>query len=182
MTQATVVAEFFGGSPTLPAGVNAETGITWNREDTQTGATPIPIPVSAATNYSYLKVVQLAVTVVGTTTIVNRTVRLSPALATGLGFHWKTDTQANWAATFNQQSTSRASADNPGNNAAAIAPAGYTAITTTAVQYDNTSQSTASTGIDSTLLLGIELAVDATYGGGPGTQFLSNIILGYDES
>jgi hypothetical protein len=166
----------------LPAGVNAETGITFNREDTQIGSTPIPIPTSAGVNFSWLKVVQLAVTGTSTTTISNRTVRGSIALATGLGWHWKTDTQANWGASFNQQGGSKASADTIGTNNATAAPAGYTAITLSAAQYDNTSQATSSTGIGSALLLAIELACDATYAGGPGTATLPNIILGYDEA
>lgn len=179
---ATVQGQFFGASATLPAGVNAESGVTWNREDTQTGTTPIPIPVSAAVNFSYLKVVQVAVTATSTTTINNRTVRGSSALATGLGWHWKTDTQANWATTFNQQSGSKASGDTVGSNNATVAPSGYTAITTSSVLYDNTSQATSSTGIGSALLLGVEVAVDASYAGGAGTASLGNLILAYDEA
>jgi hypothetical protein len=179
---ATVQAQFFGASATLPAGANAETGVTFNRVDTQTGTTPVPIPTSAGVNFSYLKVLQLAVTGTSTTTITNRTARISGALATGLGMHWKTDTQANWGTTFNQQSGTKAPADTTGTNNAATAPSGYTAITTSAVQYDNTSQATSSTGIGSALLLGILMAVDATYTGGPGSASLGNVILGYDEA
>jgi hypothetical protein len=179
---AALQAQWFGASATLPAGANAETGVVWNRVDTQTGTTPIPIPTSAGVNFSYLKVLQLAVTVTSTTTISDRTVRMSASLATGLGWHWKTDTQANWGATFNQQSGTKAPADTSGTNNASTAPAGYTAITTSAVQYDNTSQSTSSTGIGTALLLGVLLAVDATYGGGPGTATLPNLVLGWDEA
>jgi len=179
---ATLQGQFFGASATLPAGVNAETGVVWNREDTQTGVTPIPIPTAAAVNYSYLKVIQLAVTGTSTTTISNRTVRMSTTLATGLGWHWKTDTQGNWGTSFNQQGGSKASTDTLGANTASSPPSGYTALTTSAVQYDNTSQSTGSTGIGSALLMGIEIAVDATYGGGPGTATLPTLILGYDEA
>lgn len=179
---ATVQAQFFGASATLPAGANAETGVTWNRVDTQTGTTPVPIPTATGTNYSYLKVLQLAVTATSTTTITNRTVRISASFATGVGMHWKTDTQANWGTTFNQQSATKATADQTSSNSAGTAPTGYTAITTSAVQYDNTSQATSSTGIGTTLLLGIELAVDSTYAGGPGSASLGNIILGYDEA
>lgn len=158
--------------------------MTWNREDTQTGLTPIPIPVTAGVNFSYLKVLQLAITVASgnTTTLLNRTVRISTTMATGLGFHWKTDTQANWGTVFNQQSVTRAPSDTVGANTAGTAPATYTAITTTSVQYDNTNQNPTIVGIDSVPLLAVLLAVDATYGGGPGTATLPNIILGYDES
>src|SRR5215831_11558250 len=156
---ATVQAQWFGNSATLPAGLNAETGVTWNRDDTQTGSTPVPIPTATGTNYSYLKVLQLAVTGTSTTTITNRTVRISSAFAAGLGMHWKTDTQANWATSYNQQAASKATADQTASNSGATAPTGYTAITTSAVQYDNTSQATSATGIGTTLLMGVELAV-----------------------
>lgn len=103
-------------------------------------------------------------------------------LATGLGWYWKTDTQANWAATFNQQSASKGAADTSGSNNATAAPAGYTAITTSPVQYDNTSQITTSTGIGTALLLGVDLGVDGTYAGGAGTASLGSLVLGYDEA
>lgn len=181
---ATVQAQWFGASASLPSGVNAETGVTWNREDTQTGLTPIPIPVSAAVNFSYLKILQLSITVASgnTTSLLNRTIRLSTTMATGLGFHWKTDTQANWGTAFNQQGGTKAPSDTIGTNNAASAPSGYTAATTSSVQYDNTNQNPTVTGIGSGPLLAVLLAVDATYTGGPGTATLPNIILGYDES
>ena len=177
-----IQAQYFGASATLPAGANAETGIVFNREDTETGTTPIPVPVPPGVNYSWLKALALAVTTTSTTTISNRTVRTSTALPTGVGLHWKTDTQANWGTTFNQTGGSKAPADTSGANTATTAPAGYTAVTTTPVQYDNTSQSSASTGIDSEMLLGLVIATDATNSLGPGTDSLGNLILGYDEA
>lgn len=188
MSAATVRAYYFGASATLPAGANCDNAdgnsVVFNRVDTQSGTTPVPIPTSAGNNYSYLKVVQLYVTVTGTTTINNRTVRISGSLASGLGMHWKTDTGANWASSFNQQSASKATADSTGANSAGTAPTGYTAVTTSAVQYDNDSIATSSTGIGTTSnhLLALELAVDASYAGGPGSASLGNIILGYDEA
>ena len=179
---ATLQAQYFGASATLPAGVNAESGVSFNIEDTQSGTTPISIPTSAAVNFSYLKVVQLAVTATSTTTISNRTIRASNAMPTGLGLHWKTDTQANWGTSFNQQSGSKAPTNTLGTNNAATAPAGYTAVTTSAVQYDNTSQPSSSLGIGSALLLALVLACDATYGGGPGATSLGSVILAYTEA
>lgn len=179
---AVVQAQYFGASASLPPGANAETGITFNREDTQNGTTPVPIPTSAGVNFSWLKALQIAVTGTSTTTISNRTVRASGTFPTGIGVHWKTDTQGNWGTTFNQTGGSKASGDTTGTNNAGSAPAGYTAVTTSAVQYDNTSQSTGSTGIGSALLLGLELAVDATYGGGAGTASLGSLVIGYDEA
>ena len=179
---ATVQAQFFSGSASLPAGANAETGITFNRADSQTGTTPVPIPVSAGVNFSFLKALALAVTATSTTTITNRTVRLSGAVATGLGIHWKTVVQASWGASLDQTSASKAPADTTGTNNAGTAPSGYTATTTSAVQFDNTSQATSSTGIGSCPLLAMLLAVDNTYAGGPGSAALGNLVLGYDEA
>ena len=179
---ATVQAQYFGASATLPAGANAETGITFNRVDTQTGTTPVPIPVTAGVNFSYLKALALAVTATSTTTISNRTVRVSGSLSAGLGLHWKTVTQANWGASLDQTSASKAPADTTGANNAGTAPSGYTATTTSAVQFDNTSQATTATGIGTVPLLATLLAVDATYAGGPGSASLGNLVLAYDEA
>ena len=182
---ATVQAQFFGAAAGLPPGVNAESGVTWNRQDTQTGTIPIPIPPAPGVNFSFLKVLQLAVT--GTQAggyIENRTVRLSGALPGGLAMHRKVDTQANWSTTFNQTAGSKAPTDTVGSNIAGTAPSGYTAITTGAVQYDNTTQATDSIGIGSAQLMGVLLAVDASYTGGPGAatpSTLGELILGYDE-
>jgi len=186
MAAAVVRASYYGASATIPAGVTAETGIVFNRVDTQTGTTPLPIPTATGVNFSYIKALALEVTTTGTTSINNRTTRMSGSLATGLGMHWKIVTQANWAtaptAGINQQSATQALADTTGANNAASAQTGYTVMTTSAVQFDNTSQATTSTGIASLPLLVIMVAVDATYAGGPGSASLGNIILGYDEA
>lgn len=180
---ATVQAQYFGGSATLPAGANAETGVSLNRADAQTSTTPIPIPTGVpAVNFSWLKVLQIAVTATSTTTITNRTVRLASAIASGLGLHWKTDTQANWATSFNQTGGSKAPADTTGTNNAGTPPAGYTALTTGAVQYDNTSQATSATGIGAALLLAILLAADQSFAGSAGANTLPNLVLGWDEA
>ena len=179
---ATVQAQYFGGSSSLPAGTNAESGITYNRVDNQTGTTPVPIPVSAGVNFSYLKALALAVTATSTTTINNRTARLSAGLATGLGLHYKAVGQANWGSQLDQTSATKAPTDTTGANNAGSPPTGYTLTTTSAVQYDNTSQTTTATGIGTQQLLATLLAVDATYVGGPGSASLGNLIMGYDEA
>jgi hypothetical protein len=179
---ATVQAQYLGASATLPVGTNAETGITYNRVDTQVGTTPVPIPTSAGVNFSYLKALALAVTGTSTTTINNRTVRLSAGLSAGLGLHWKSVAQANWGTQLDQTGGTKAPADTVGTNNAGTAPASYTATTTTATQYDNTSQATSATGIGTQALLATLLAVDASYAGGPGSASLGNLIMGYDEA
>jgi hypothetical protein len=142
----------------------------------------VPIPTSAGVNFSYLKALNLAVTSTSTTTISNRTIRLSAGLSAGLGLHWKAVTQANYGSQIDQTSATKAPADTTGTNNAATAPSGYAATTTSAVQWDNTSQSTAATGIGTVSLVATLLAVDNSYGGGPGSAALGNIILGYDEA
>jgi len=174
-------AQYFGASASLPAGANAETGITFNRADSQSGTTPVPIPVSAGVNFTYLKALALAVTATSNTKINNRTVRLSAGLASGLGMHWKTVTQANWGASLDQSTATKSPADTTGTNNANTAPGGYSVTTTSPIQFDNQDQQSSSTGIGPSVLLAMLLAVDATYAGGPGSASLGNIILGYDE-
>jgi hypothetical protein len=178
---ATLQAQYFGASATLPAGANAETGMIFNEVDSQVGVTPVLIPSVAGVNFSFLKAVELAVTVTSSTTVNNRSVRVSTAFPAGMCVHWKTVTQANWSTSLDQTGGSKAPANTLGANNASSAPSGYTAVTTSAVQYDNTSQATSATGIASLPLLALVLAVDATYGGGPGTTALGSIILGFDE-
>lgn len=80
---ATVQAQFANGAtPTL---ANAETGIKWNRDDTQTGTSaPIPIPTATGTNFSALKYLALVVTATSTTNMSNRRVAWATAPATGI--------------------------------------------------------------------------------------------------
>lgn len=166
----------------MPSGANAEGGATFNRADSLLGTTPIPIPTSAGVNFSYLKAFCLAVTATSTTTINNRTVRISAGMPTGLGLHWKTVAQASWGASLDQTSATKSPADTTGSNNAATAPAGYTAVTTSGVQWDNTSQASSSTGIGSVPLLATLLAVDASFVGGGGSSSLGTLVLGYDEA
>lgn len=155
---------------------NAEGGIKWNLADSISDtATPISIPTATGTVFSWIKNLVLAVTGTGTTNITNRTVKMSGATATGLGLFWKAVAVASYA-----QAASGTRPSSSGSNGAT--PSGYTAMTTSAVQYDNTSVATSGTGPNGSMAVCV-LGVDNSYAGGPGTnQTVPSVILSYDEA
>jgi hypothetical protein len=154
---------------------NAEGGVTFNLNDTISGTTPIAVPTSTGTVFSWIKNFVLAVTVTGTTNITNRTIKMSTSPTTGLALFWKAVAVASYvqAASGNRPASS-------GSNGAT--PAGYTAMTTSAVQYDNTSVATSSTGPNGSMATCV-MGVDNSYTGGAGSAVsLPSIILSYDEA
>src|SRR5690242_2014189 len=68
---------------------SAEGGVKWNLDDSGSGTTPIAIPTATGTNFSWPKSLVLSVTGTSTTSITNRTVKMSASLATGLALWWK---------------------------------------------------------------------------------------------
>lgn len=155
---------------------NAEGGIKFNLADSATDSTtPIQIPTATGTNFSWIKNLVLYVTATGTTTISNRKISQSGSASTGLALFWKDVAVASYAqaASGNRPTAS-------GSNGAT--PSGYTAMTTTATQYDNTSVATSSTGANGDMAV-VVLGVDNTFAGGPGSATsLPSIILTYDEA
>lgn len=146
-----------------------------SREDTKAGAAPIPVPTSAGVNYSWIKNTYLDVTVVspGAASITNRTVKQDTAAATGLRFFFKT------AASYTQADNSNRPADTSGSNTAV--PAGYTLLTTSAQQYDNTSVSSTVLGRNGLYLLFV-IAIDGSYSGSTSTNAsLPGTTVTYDE-
>lgn len=181
MTAATVRASWYGGAASEPAGVTAETGVTLNRSDTESGTTPIPIPTVTGSNYSWVQ--QLALEVTGaaspSTTLSNATIKLSGALATGLALFF-----AGNATYLNQTGGTQAPADVGTENAGApTTPASYTAVTTTAQQWDamGTASNGGSTGRKSMFVRHV-LGVASGYAGSPGSTSLGNSVLSYDEA
>jgi hypothetical protein len=175
MAAATVRADYYGASATLPAGVTAETGAAWSLDDAKSGTTAIAIPSTTGTNYSWYKYLGLDVTATGTTTLTNRTVASSATLTTGLFLYW----QATASASYTQPSSGNKPA-NSGSNGAT--PAGYTLMTTTPAQYDNTSVATSGTGLNGKLAQ-IVFGVDNTYTAGAGSAIsLGNLLIAYDEA
>lgn len=154
---------------------NVETGVTFNLADSATSTTPISIPTATGTNFSWIKNFAIAVTVTGTTNMTNRTIRMGSSPSTGLALFFKDVAQASYAqaASGNRPSSS-------GSNGAT--PAGYTAMTTSPQQWDNTSHATSSTGPNGDMCVCV-LGVDFTYAGGAGSAVsLPNIVLSYDEA
>lgn len=161
-----------GASITL---ANAEGGVTFNLADSITSTTPVSVPTSTGTNFSWIKNLVLAVTGTGTTNITNRTIAMGSSPTTGLKLHFKDVAVASYvqSASGNRPSAS-------GSNGAT--PAGYTVMTTSAQQYDNTSVATSGTGANGDLAVCV-LGVGNDYVGGAGSAIaLPNILLAYDEA
>lgn len=155
---------------------NAEGGICFDLADSATDTTtPISVPTSTGTVFSWIKNLSLAVTGTGTTSMTNRTIKQSGSASTGLALFWKDVAQASYA-----QAASGNRPASSGSNGAT--PSTYTAMTTSAQQWDNTSHSTGSTGPNGDMVV-VVLGVDNTYVGGAGTAIaLPSLLLSYDEA
>lgn len=154
---------------------NAEGGVTFNLADNITSTTPISIPTATGTNFSWIKNLALAVTGTGTTNMTNRTIKMGSSPSTGLNLWWKDVPQASYA-----QAASGNRPASSGSNGAT--PAGYTSMTTSAQQWDNTSHATSSTGPNGDMVV-VVLGCDFLYTGGAGSAVaLPSIILSYDEA
>lgn len=146
-----------------------------SREDSKAGTTPIPVPTATGVNYSWLKNTYLDVTVVSSSaaTISNRTVKQDTAAATGIRFFFKT------ASSYVQADNSNRPADTSGSNTAV--PSGYTLLSTSPTQYDNTSVSSTILGRNGLFLLFV-LAIDATSTASTSTNSsLPGTTVAYDE-
>jgi hypothetical protein len=173
MAAATCQAQ--GGTGGSVSWASAEGGIVFNRADNLTATTPVPIPTSTGTKFSWIKNLVLAVTGTGTTNITNRCIYMSGATSTGLKLWWK----ALAVASYVQAAVGNMPGDDGANGAT---PAGYTIITTSPVQYDNTSVATSGSGPNGSMVVCV-LGVDNLFTGGPGAATaLPNIILQYDEA
>lgn len=154
---------------------NAEGGIVFNLNDTINGTTPIAIPTSTGTNFSWIKNLVLYVTATGTTNMSNRNIYMASSPSTGLQLFWKAVAVASYA-----QAASGNRPASSGSNGAT--PSGYTLMTTSPVQYDNTSISTGSTGPNGSMAVCV-IGCDNTYVGGAGSAVsLPSIKLQYDEA
>jgi hypothetical protein len=154
---------------------NVEAGCKFNLADSATSTTPISIPTSTGTVFSWIKNLVLAVTATGTTNITNRRISQGSAPATGLQLFWKDVAVASYS-----QSASGNRPTASGSNGAT--PSGYTLMTTTPAQWDNTSVATSGTGPNGDLVVCV-LGVDNTFVGGPGNATaLPNIVITYDEA
>lgn len=175
MAAATLRADYYGASATFPAGSSAEGGAAWSLDDAKSGTTAIAIPGATGTNYSWYKYIGLDVTGTGTTNLTNRTVDSSGSLTTGLFFYW----QATASGSYVQPASGNKPADSGSNG---HTPAGYTLMTTSPAQYDNTSVATSGTGLNGKMIQ-IAFGVDNTYTGGAGSAISTlNLLVAYDEA
>ncbi len=180
---ATVRASYYGASAGEPAGVTAETGITFSESDAQApaaGTSPITIPAATGTDFSWIMLLALEVTATDSTTGTNFDFRRATAPSAGLEL---------WA---DNQPTYRqpASGNNPpsqGSNGAdpvptgAGSPADYAAATTSFAVYDATGASFGTTGRKGDFLECV-LAVDNLFLGGGGQAAFPDIEIQYDEA
>lgn len=172
---ATVQANYYSGA-SEGTGATAETGIKYNKEDTQTGTTPVTKPNIASTAYSWLKSLALRVTAGGgSTSISNRKIRIATALAAGLTLFFK-----DGGATYAQSTSGNAPADNGTTNDAT--PATFTAMTTTFQSWDAASAAAVNSARNGNLVL-TAAGVSNLYVGGAGNAItLPNIEMQYDEA
>jgi hypothetical protein len=154
---------------------DAETGGCWSREDSLAGTTPVPIPTSTGTNFSWIKNFVLWVSVTGTTNISNRRINQSGATPTGVQYFW----QAVAVASYVQASSGSKPTDSGSNGAT---PAGYTLTTTSTAVYDSSSVASSSTGPNGQMAVSV-LGVDNSYSGGASTSTtVPSLIFSYDEA
>jgi len=180
MAAAVVRMSWYGGSSTEPSGVTAETGVTLNRSDAQTGTTAVPVPTTTGSNYSWVQQLALEVTTAASrsTTLSNATARLSAGAATGSAGFFKGK-----ATYINQTGGTGGPADvGTENSGAPTTPSTYTALTTTAQQWDamGTTNNGGSTGRKSNFL-DLVLGLASGFAGGPGSVSFGNLLASYDE-
>jgi hypothetical protein len=95
--------------------------------------------------------------------------------SSGMALWWKAVAVASYA-----QAASGNRPASSGSNGAT--PSGYTAMTTTAAQYDNTSVATSGTGPNGSMAVCV-LGVDNSYVGGAGSAVsVPSVVLSYDEA
>lgn len=174
---ASIKAYLSTGASESTARASAESGIKFNRADSQSGTTPVPVPTATGTNYSYYKNMYLycdSATGAGTT-ISDKKVSLSGAPATGFAVVYKnmTDTYT--------QATAVLAADASGGSPPAT-PAGFTAMDTTPTTYDAAGDVSANATRCGDILQ-VGLAVGSNYAGGGGSaQTVPTINFTYTEA
>ena len=183
---ATVRISYYGASPGEPVGFNAETGIVLSQSDAQVpapGVAPVDIPLSIGTNFSWIMLLALQVTVGSTTHISNRKISFGtvPAVPAGSDIFWADQPTYRDPALGNKPpDIANPGPDTPAPTGAG-APAAYAAITTALQIFDVTSVATNAPGRNGDFVE-IVGAVDNTYQGGPGQETFPSVIITYDEA
>jgi len=183
MAAATIRASYYGASAGEPAGVTAETGITFSKSDAQVpsaGTSPVSIPTATGTNYSWIMLLAFEVTVTGTTSINNRTIKYASSVTSGSAVFFGNTATYRQPASGNKPTDSGSAGPATPTPAGANAPGSYTALTTSAQQWDNTTSATSSTGRKGNFCE-LVYGVDNSFAGGGGQEALPNLTMTYDE-
>jgi hypothetical protein len=168
-----------GATPTL---ATAEGGVSWSRDDSITGVTPIPIPSATGNHYSLLRYLCVYVTVAGSTNVTNRTIREASATPTGTQLLWLD--QATYTQNTGTQGTSAGQypVDDTAANGTIPGTPAWAAVGTSTSQWDNTSHSTGSTGRNGDYVqVCLQVSGNCTSGAGSAVP-RPNLILAYDEA
>lgn len=170
---ATVQAQIsVGAGPTI---TNAETGITFGRDDTQVSTTPVPVPTAAGTNRSWYKTIHLQVTGGGgSTSISNRRISWATAPGTGMTGYFKDGGASYVQATGVNKPPDDASVNDS-------TPATYTALTTTPQVWHVTSAAAVNATRNGNYCL-VAAGLSFLFAGGGGSNTLPNIVTTYDEA
>lgn len=176
-------AQAQAGTGSSVSWASAEGGCKFNLADSITDTTtPISVPTSTGTVFSWLKHLVLAVTVAGTTNISNRNIYMGSSPSTGLALFFDAITVASYqqAASGNRPSSSGSNGATP--SAGSYPGGSFTAMTTSAQVYDSSSVASSGTGPNGNMCA-VVLSVDNTFVGGAGSATaLPNIVLRYDEA
>lgn len=154
---------------------NAETGVTFGRDDSQVSTTPVPKPTAAGTNRSWYKMFTTKVTAGGgTTSLLNRKVRLASAPATGITAWFLTTAPS----AYTQATSGNAPADDATTND--TTPASYTALSTTFQTYDSATVAAANSTRNGKFAQ-IAAGLSNLFSLGAGSQSMPNLEFSYDE-
>lgn len=191
---ATANIEYFNGA-TLTASNDVENGGTklrYNKsDDITTTTTPISVPQSAGTNYSFVKYLGVYVTVAASTTLSNLSIALIAALTTGFGLFYSAIASGSYvqAGTSTAIMTDNATTDvTASGTPPSIVGVGGTRLSTTPSTYDATGGSANVTNQLVGKLAATALGVGNSYAGGGGAVFIgssspnSGVVVAYDEA
>lgn len=189
---ATANAEYFNGASVTATANIESTALRFNKsDDITTTSTPISVPTSAGTNYSFLKYLGIYVTTAAATTLTNLSVALIAALTTGFGLFGLGVASGSYVqagtggAVMTDNGTTDVTASGTPPN---ILGSASTRLSTTPFTYDATGGSANVTNQLVGKLCAVVLGVGNSYVGGGGAVFIgaasgtSGVVLAYDEA
>jgi hypothetical protein len=182
---ATVKAYAFNS--TGPTATSVDSGdsasFRYGRDDVVTSAVPTPIPTATGTHFCWRKTLGLYVTAGGgATSLLNRGVKMSGALTSGISLWQSAVTTYVQAVTTQGTVAGNTPADAVTNGATPANQADVTwvAVTTTNVTYDSSTVAATNTTVNGKYLA-LVTGVDFTFAGGGGAATMPSVIFQYDE-